>query len=102
MRSVLLTLFLFVCTLGFSQQYTLLQINSEWNSANNVKMPKVKGVKTAFAYLEDQSSSFKQSIKSVPVVILYKDDLPVYQWVAGISMKLEIKEEDVLEVISKQ
>ena len=101
MKNIFLILAILLSTYTYSQKYTLLQINSEWNSANNVKLPKIKGVENVFAYLEEQSSDFKKSVKSVPVVILYKDDTPVYQWVAGISMRLEIKEEEIIEIINK-
>ena len=101
MKNLFLILTILLSTYTYSQKYTLLQINSEWNSANNVRLPKIKGVENVFAYLEEQSSDFKKSVKSVPVVILYKDDTPIYQWVAGISMRLEIKEEDVIAIINK-
>jgi hypothetical protein len=101
MKNIFLILAILLSTYTYSQKYTLLQINSEWNSANNVKLPKIKGVENVFAYLEEQSSDFKKSVKSVPVVILYKDDTPVYQWTAGISMKLEIKEEEIIAIINK-
>jgi len=101
MKNIFLILAILLSTYTYSQKYTLLQINSEWNSVNNVKLPKIKGVENVFAYLEEQSLDFKKSVKSVPVVILYKDDTPVYQWVAGISMKLEIKEEEIIAIINK-
>ena len=101
MKNIFLILAILLSTYTYSQKYTLLQINSEWNSVNNVKLPKIKGVENVFAYLEEQSPDFKKSVKSVPVVILYKDDTPVYQWVAGISMKLEIKEEEIIAIINK-
>jgi hypothetical protein len=58
MKNIFLILAILLSTYTYSQKYTLLQINSEWNSANNVKLPKIKGVENVFAYLEEQSSDF--------------------------------------------
>ena len=101
MKKIALILLMFLSSYTYSQKYTLLQINSEWNKANEVKLPNIKGVENLYAFLEEQPSSIKNSVKAVPVVILYKDNTPLYQWNADISLRLKIKEEEIIEVINK-
>lgn len=79
----------------FSQRWTIVQINAKWNSTNKVKIPSIPGVVSQFAYLEDQPESVRSKIKVVPIVILYKDGSPVYQWNANLSFKLNITEEEI-------
>jgi hypothetical protein len=102
MKNILILITLLFFTINsYSQEYTLLEINSEWNYRNNAKIAKVKGVKHVIAMLESQKPSFKQKIKSVPTVILYKDNHAIAQWDGGLSMKLELKEEDILAAIER-
>ena len=86
---------------SYSQEYVLLEINSTWNLKNSAKIDKVKGVKHVVALLEDQPPSFREKVKSVPLVILYRDNHAVAQWTAGISLKLRITEEDILEAMNQ-
>jgi hypothetical protein len=53
------------------------------------------------ALLEDQKPSFKEKIKSLPTVILYKDNHAIAQWDGGLSMKLVLTRKDILEAIEK-
>jgi len=68
---------------------------------NAAKIEKVKGVKHKIAYLEHQSDDFKSKVKSVPLVILYRDNSAIMQWSADISFKLVITEEQINEAINR-
>jgi hypothetical protein len=83
----------------YSQEYVLVEINSEWNWINSAKIAKVKNVKIKKALLEDQPKVLQNKIKSVPIVILYKDNNKIAQWAADISFKLVVTEEQITKAI---
>lgn len=96
----LITLILFLfCSFAYAQKFTLLEINAKWNKNNKVELPKINGVQNVYANLEDQSESLKSKISSVPVIILYKDDVVIYQWAADLTFKLELTEAEIKKVI---
>ena len=101
MKKYLILIVLFASISAYSQKYTLLEINAKWNERNNLTQTKIGGVRVNFAWLEDQSKSIKESIRSVPILVLLQDGKPVFQWVAGIDFKLEVTEEDFEKVINK-
>jgi len=100
MKNILILISLLFSINSFCQEYTLLEINSEWNR-NKAQIEKVEGIKHVFALLEEQKPSFKEKVKSVPTVILYKDNHAIAQWDGGLSMKLKLTRKDILEAIEK-
>jgi hypothetical protein len=101
MKNTLTLIAFLITSLLYSQEYVLVEINSEWNLRNSAKIAKVKNVKIKKAYLEDQPKVLQNKIKSVPIVILYKDNNKIAQWSADISFKLVVTEEQILEEINK-
>ena len=101
MKNTLTLILLLFASFMYSQEYVLLEINSEWNLKNSAKIAKVKNVKIKKAYLEDQPKNLRDKIKSVPIVILYKDNSKIAQWTANISFKLVVTEEQILKAINK-
>jgi hypothetical protein len=99
MKKTLILLLLLICSKAYSQDYVLLEVNSEWNWTNKAKVEKIRGIPHQVAYLEEQTPSFKKKVKSVPLVILYKDGRPIMQWQADISFKLVVTKEQVLKAI---
>jgi len=96
----LITLMLFLlCSFAYAQKFTLLEINAKWNQNNKVYLPNIKGVENIYANLEDQSETLKSKISSVPVIILYKDDVVIYQWAADLTFRLELTEAEIKKVI---
>ena len=83
----------------YSQKYVLLEVNSEWNWSNKAKVAKIRNIPHQIAYLEEQTPGFRQKVKSVPLVILYKDGRPIMQWSADISFKLIVTKEQVVAAI---
>lgn len=100
-KTITLLMLLLYCTM-YSQEYVLLEINSEWNWSNQAKIDKVKNIPHQVAYLEEQTASFKKKVKSVPLVILYKDGRPIMQWSADISFRLVLKKDDILKAIERE
>jgi len=99
----LITLLLILFSINaLSQDYKILQINSKWNYKNNVKLPaRIEGVRVDYALLEDQQQSLQDKIKSVPVVILYKENKVIKKWSADISFKLDVKAWEIAEAIKE-
>tara|TARA_Y100000385_G_scaffold5306_1_gene5833 strand:- start:707 stop:1018 length:312 start_codon:yes stop_codon:yes gene_type:complete len=99
MKKTLTLLLLLICGTMYSQEYVLLEVNSEWNWTNKAKVEKIRGIPHQLAYLEEQTPSFKKKVKSVPLLILYKDGRPIMQWQADISFKLVVTKDQVLKAI---
>ena len=98
----LLILFVMLCGLFSSAQYTVIHVNSSWNTRHNVDLGGLKHAKVKYIFLEDQTPSFKQQIKSVPtILVLDENGRTKGQWKGGIALKLEITKEDVQEHINK-
>ena len=85
----------------YSQKYSLLEINAKWNQKNNLQQDKIAGIRINFGWLEDQPKKMQSKIRSVPILVLFRDGKPIYQWVAGIDFKLEVTEEDFDKVFNK-
>ena len=101
MKNTLTLIAFLITSFLYSQEYVLVEINSEWNLKNSAKIAKVKNVKIKKAYLEDQPRSLRNKIKSVPIAILYKDNNAIARWDADISFKLVVTEEQILKAINK-
>jgi len=43
----------------------------------------------------------QSKIRSVPILVLFKDGKPIYQWLAGIDFKLNVTEEEFEKVFNK-
>ena len=101
MRNILILIAIFLASNIYAQKYVLLEINSEWNWRNSAKIDKVENEEHRIALLEEQSPAFKKKIRSVPVAILYKDNNKIAEWVADISFKLVITEEEIQKAIKE-
>ena len=101
MKRFLIVILLITSTTLFSQKYSLLEINAKWNDKNSLKKEKIGGVRVSFGWLEDQPKEMQSKIRSVPILVLFKDGKPIYQWIAGIDFKLKVTEQDFKEVFNK-
>ena len=99
MKNILTLAMLLLTSVLYSQEYVLVEINSEWNLKNSAKIDKVKNVEHRITYLEDQTPTFRKKIKSVPLAILYKDNDAIARWDADISFKLIVTEEQIKKAI---
>lgn len=100
MRKLIVLIALFVSANSFTQEYTVLHINSSWNYRNDYKqLNNIKGAKIVKALLEDQKPSIRQQIKAVPVIFIYKGNSLVGRWDADISLSIKAPVEELQEVI---
>ena len=101
MKRIFVLVALFVYVSNYSQEYTVLHINSGWNYKNDYKhLDKIKGAKIVTALLEEQKASIKQQIKSVPVIFIYRDRSLIGRWDGGILLKIDTPVEEIQAVIN--
>jgi len=75
---------------NLAPEVTVVQINAKWNRFNTRKdLENLDGCEYKFGWLEDQPYELRSTIKSVPVVVIYDEGRPAYQYVAGISLELD-------------
>lgn len=101
MKKTLIILITMLSISCYSQTYSLLEINAKWNQKNNLQQNKIAGIRINFGWLEDQPKKMQSKIRSVPILVLFRDGKPVYQWVAGIDFKLEVTEEEFDRVFNE-
>ena len=101
MKKTLIILTTMLSISCYSQKYSLLEINAKWNQKNNLRQDKIAGIRINFGWLEDQPKEMQSKIRSVPILVLFKDGKPIYQWLAGIDFKLEVTEEEFEKVFNK-
>lgn len=101
MKNLFVLIALFVYAIASSQEYTVLHINSSWNSRNDYKeLNKIRGAKVIKALLEEQSASVKSQIKSVPVIFIYRDRSLIGRWDADISLTIKAPVEEMQSTIN--
>jgi len=94
-------LFLMFSGLVYSQDITILQVNAKWNKQNDIQIKDITGAKIQYALLEDQSVNFKKAIKSVPAILIYKDQTLVWKKEAGLSFMLDVNREELQRIVDK-
>jgi hypothetical protein len=100
MKQIFVLIALFVYAVASSQEYTVLHINSSWNTRNDYKqLNEIKGAKIIKAFLEDQQPSIRQQIKAVPVIFIYKGNNLIGRWDADISLTIKAPVEEMQEAI---
>ena len=100
MKNLIVLIALFVYAIASSQEYTVLHINSSWNSKNDYKqLNQIKGARIIKALLEDQQPSIKRQIKAVPVIFIYKGSSLIGRWDADISLTIKAPVEEMQEAI---
>ena len=101
MKKLLVLIVLFVSVIASSQQYTVLHINSSWNTRNDYKdLNKIQGARIVKAFLEDQENSIRRQIKSVPVILIYKDNSVIGRWDADLTLSIQTPVSEIQEVIN--
>jgi len=101
-NTLILIAFLFSFNL-FSQEPTLLYMNSDWNHKNDYKfLNLIKGVKILKVDYESQPKKFKESIKSVPAIILFDKNKKLKRiWHGGLSMKLIVDPKEIQKAVDE-
>ena len=99
MRKLILIIFLFFSYTSYSQQIRVVQINAKFNQKNTLYLDNLRGCQYDFGWLEEQGDKLKSQIKSVPVILIEKDGKIVRTFQAGLDFKLDLKREDIQEII---
>ena len=102
MKNIILILFLCLSTLAFSQDVTVVHFNYKWNQKNDYsKLKSIKRASVSKAFVEEQGEDLKNSIKSVPVIIIFRNGKPIARLEAGLSMKIETRLEEIQELVDR-
>ena len=102
MKALATLILLLIASISYSQTYTIVQINAEWNQKHNVDLPlRIDNHPVIFGLLGDQSASIQANTKAVPVVVVDRDNQPIMQWTANLSFKLNLTVEEIKDVIRK-
>ena len=101
MKNILILIVLLFSLNTFSQEPTLLYMNSSWNNKNDYKhLSSIKGVKVIKVDYDSQPKKFKDKIKSVPAIILFDKNKKLKKiWQAGISMKLILDPKEIQKIV---
>ena len=102
MKNLITTLLLFLTLSVYSQNVTVVHFNYKWNQKNDYsKLKSIKRASVSKAFVEEQGEDLKNSIKSVPVIIIFRNNKPVARIEAGLSMKIEAELEDIQELVDR-
>ena len=78
----------------------VLQINAKWNKHHNIDLKELKGCKVEFGWLEDQPKSLQSQVKTVPIVVVFKNGTPIKQWNADLSFTLDVNLSEIQSVVN--
>ena len=95
------TIALLLSSLGLAQDVTVVQINAKWNRSNTMdSLRDLSGCEYVFGWLENQPHQIQSTIASVPVVVVYKDNVARQQYAAGITLKLNATFEEIQTLVN--
>ena len=105
MRTLLLMAFLLfapsnVITNDTPAEVVVMQINAKWNKHHNIDLKELKGCKVEFGWLEDQPKSLQSQVKTVPIVVVFKNGTPIKQWNADLSFTLDVNLSEIQSVVN--
>ena len=88
MKTFLLVISLLFSVNLYSQDVTLLYVNSSWNKSNDYKhLSTLKNVRVLKVNYDDQPKKFKEQVKSVPAIILSDETNKLKRvWQGGLSL----------------
>jgi len=103
MKTILLVVSLLFSVNLYSQNVTLLYVNSSWNKSNDYKhLSKLKNVRVLKVNYDDQPKKFKEQVKSVPAIILFDENNKLKRvWQGGLSMSLNVDPKEIQTMINK-
>jgi len=98
-----ITILLFLLSFSvYSQDISVVHFNYKWNQKNDYsKLQSIKRANVSKAFVEEQGEELQNSIKSVPVIIIFRNGKPIARLEAGLSMKIEAKLEDIQELVDR-
>lgn len=96
----LIFIFLFFSLFVNAQKVVVYQINAEWNKKNTLEL-NLKNCRYIYANIEDIAPKVKESIISLPTILIIKEGRNHRQFVAGLNFKLRVKEKEIQDIINK-
>lgn len=100
MRFIVLALL--ISCFSYGQDITTVHFNYKWNERNSYNgLERLKNTKVQYAFVEDQSDAIKRSIKSVPTIIVYKNNTPVIRFEAGLTMEITVRLDSIQAIVNK-
>jgi hypothetical protein len=95
------TIALLLSSLGLAQDVTVVQINAKWNRSNTMdSLRGLRGCEYVFGWLENQPHQIQSTIASVPIVVVYKDNIARQQYAADITLKLNATFEEIQTLVN--
>lgn len=85
-----------------TDQIVVVQFNAKWNKQNSVDLDGLKNCKIQFAWLNEQSESIKSKIKTVPTIVIYKNDNEVWRKNANLMFKLDVNVDELQKIIDRK
>ena len=103
MKTFLFVILLLFSVSLYSQDVTLLYVNSSWNKSNDYKhLNTLKNVRVLKVNYDDQPKKFKEQVKSVPAIILFDENNKLKRvWQGGLSMSLDVDTKEIQAMINK-
>ena len=103
MKTFLLVISLLLSVNLYSQDVTLLYVNSSWNKSNDYKhLSTLKNVRVLKVNYDDQPKKFREQVKSVPAIILFDENNKLKRvWQGGLSMSLNVDPKDIQAMVNK-
>ena len=100
MRFIVLALL--ISCFSYGQDITTVHFNYKWNERNSYNgLERLKNTKVQYAFVEDQSDAVKRSIKSVPTIVIYKNNSPVARFEAGLTMEITVRLDSIQAIVNK-
>jgi len=101
MKWIVSTAALLLSSLVSAQDVVVVQINAKWNRANTLEdLRYLKNCKYVFGWLENQPHDIQASVQAVPIIVVYKDDVPCMQYAANIMLKPSVTASEVQSFVN--
>jgi len=100
MRFIVLALL--ISCFSYGQDITTVHFNYKWNESNTYNgLERLRNTKVQYAFVEDQSDAIKRSIKSVPTIVIYKNNNPIAKFEAGLTMEITVRLDSIQAIVNK-
>jgi len=101
MKWIVSVLALSLSSLALAQDVVVVQINAKWNKSNTLEeLRDLENCEYVFGWLENQPYSIQSSITSLPVVVVYRDNIPQQQYVGDITLRLSATFEEIQTLVN--
>jgi len=101
MKWIVSILALSLSSLALAQDVVVVQINAKWNRSNTLEeLRNLDNCEYVFGWLENQPHNIQSSISSLPVVVVYRDNIPQQQYVGDITLRLSATFEEIQTLVN--